>query len=94
MKRATFLMLALVLGAGMAIAGLNIRFALEVEVLEPDSSHALKDGGTFDTPAQAVAEAERFSRDGACFAIEEDPGLSAVCYPPARLIRTRVLKVY
>ncbi len=73
-----------------------VRFMLEVEVLDPDGSHVFLDGGTFDTPAQAVAEVERISRDGVCVSPEPPPdaGIEATCYPPVRHVRTKVLKVW
>lgn len=73
-----------------------VRFMLEVKALEPDGAHVLLDGGTFDTQAQAVAEVERITRDGVCVPPQDpgDPGLAATCYPPARHLRTRLLKVW
>lgn len=72
-----------------------VRFMLEVEVLDPSDVHVFLDGGTFDTQVQAVAEVERITRDGICVdPADPDMGLAAVCYPPARQLRTRVLKVW
>lgn len=73
-----------------------VRFMLEVEALEPDGAHVLLDGGIFDSQAQAVTEVERITREGVCVPAPDpgDPGLAATCYPPARQLRTRVLKVW
>lgn len=72
-----------------------IRYQLELEVLDPAGQHVLLDVGTFDKLAQAVMEVERITRDGVCVdSPDPDDGLAAICYPPARHLRTRVLRVW
>lgn len=72
---------------------IGVRYQLEVEVLEPDDTHALKEGGLFDTVAEAVAEVERISLRGLCV-LDDQPDSAGTCYPPARHIRTRLVKIY
>jgi len=94
MKKRILLSLAFLIVAGVTTADIGPRFGLGVQVLEPDGTQTVQDGGTYDTVVEACLEAERINRDGLCLRIEESPELAAVCYPSARLIRVRVVKIY
>lgn len=74
-------------------------YRLVIEVVEPDGAHVEKDWPiTFPTLDDAFAQVKTLHRSGACWPVftppESDPDLAGLCYPPDRIVRTRILLAY
>jgi hypothetical protein len=69
---------------------------LIVEVVEPDGTHVQRNGQITHSFEDAAVEARRVHRMGLCVPVPTapptDPDLIGLCYPPAQIVRIRILE--